>query len=328
MESAQRDKANEERSMTGWLVTGGTGLLGANALLDLQRDGRALGVARNVPADASGGLFVRADLSSRTARSGLVAKTGVDHVLHTAAIATIEGCESDPEGAFELNVRASEDLAAQAYAEDARFIFISTDAVFDGESGDYAEEDPTSPISEYGRGKVEAERRVLAANPDAVVARVNFYGWSPTGTRSLAEFFYNRLSTDADVGGFTDVKVSTTYVGHLVRAIRELAATDASGIFHVAASHGVSKYEFGRALAERFGFDPGRVSSVLSTDVLDAPRGADLRLRTDRLRAAIGHDLPSTIAGLRDLQADRHAGRPELLKKFDHNEETHGTFDR
>ncbi|KAB1867113.1 SDR family oxidoreductase [Microbacterium algeriense] len=306
--------------MTGWLVTGGTGLLGANALIDLRQGVRAVGAARNVPEDADAvGEFVRVDLSSPADRRGLVARTGVDHVLHTAAIATIEGCEADPDAAYELNVRASEDLAAQAYSEGARFLFISTDAVFDGRDGEYTESDPTSPISEYGRGKVEAEKRVLDANPDAIVARVNFYGWSPTGTRSLAEFFFNRLSSGADVGGFTDVRVSTTYVGHLVTALRELAATDAAGIFHVAAADGVSKYDFGRALAECFGFDPARVNPVLSTDVLAAPRGADLRLRTDRLRAALGRDLPASTDGLLSLRADRDAGRPQTLKNFDHS---------
>lgn len=306
--------------MTGWLVTGGTGLLGANALVDLRQGARAVGAARHVPKGGDvAGEFVRVDLSSRADRSGLVARTAVDHVLHAAAIATIEGCEADPEGAYELNVRASEDLAAQAHAEGARFIFISTDAVFDGRTGQYSESDPTSPISEYGRGKVEAEKRVLAANPDAIVARVNFYGWSPTGTRSLAEFFFDRLAAGSEVGGFTDVRVSTTYVGHLVAALRDLAATDASGVYHVAASDGVSKYDFGRALAECFGFDQGRVSPVLSTDVLAAPRGADLRLRTDRLRATLGHDLPGSTEGLLSLWAAREAGRPETLKNFDHS---------
>src|SRR5690606_37403985 len=106
--------------MTGWLVTGGTGLLGANALIDLRQGVRAVGAARNVPEDADAvGEFVRVDLSSPADRRGLVARTGVDHVLHTAAIATIEGCEADPDAAYELNVRASEDLAAQAYSEGA-----------------------------------------------------------------------------------------------------------------------------------------------------------------------------------------------------------------
>jgi dTDP-4-dehydrorhamnose reductase len=315
--------------MSGWLVTGGTGLLGANALIDLSRDTRATGVARTPPADGVTGIpFIRADLSSKADRHGLIAAAEVDHVLHAAAIATIEGCEADPEGAYELNVRAAEDLAAQAFAENARFLFISTDAVFDGERGEYSEDDPVSPISEYGRGKVEAEQRVLEANPDAVVARVNFYGWSPTKVRSLAEFFYHRLSAGSQVGGFTDVTVSTTYVGHLVSALRELAESDARGIFHVTASEGTSKFEFGRALAMEFGFDPGLVVPALSTDVLSARRGSDLRLRTDRLAAVLGHGLPTSVAGLTDLHGDLLAGRPQDLTNFHHTEEHHGIFDR
>lgn len=310
--------------MTRWLVTGGTGLLGANALAEISRDTDAVGVARRPPMSANAQKFLAVDLASRKDRDGVVARSGADRILHAAAIATIEGCEADPEGAYELNVLAAEDLALQARKEGARFVFISTDAVFDGVAGSYTEDDPTNPISEYGKGKVEAEQRVLDVNPDALVARVNFYGWSPNGVRSLAEFFYNRLSKGEAVGGFTDVSVSTTYVGHLVAAIRELDAITASGIFHVVTSQGTSKYEFGRELAKTFGFASDLVKPVLSSEVLAARRGSNLILQTNRLRKALGHELPTSAEGLRDLRADREAGRPALLDMAYRAEETHG----
>ncbi|WP_417508021.1 SDR family oxidoreductase [Microbacterium sp.] len=300
-----------------WLVTGGTGLLGANALVQLSESGSAVGVARSAPLRRSGRAdFVIADLSSSQDRDGLVDRVAPRNILHAAAIATIEGCESDPVATRELNVRSAEDLAGQAKTVGSRFIFISTDAVFDGERGEYAEGDPTNPTTEYGRSKVEAEQRVLAANPDAVVARVNFYGWSPSGTRSLAEYFINALSRGGGAGGFTDVTVSTTYVKHLIAALQQLATTDESGIFHVVAGIGASKYEFGREVARAFGFDPELIEPVLSTSVLSTPRGSDLRLRTDKLDAVLGARLPSSVAGINDLRLDKANGHAQAVARY------------
>jgi dTDP-4-dehydrorhamnose reductase len=203
-----------------WLVTGVTGLLGANAATSLSDAGaRVVGVARSIPA-VSGLDVLPVDLSSVSARAGLVDRAGCDVVLHTAAVSSIEACERDPAAARELNTVAAADLAAQAARAGAAFVHISTDAVFDGERGGYREDDPVSPQSVYGRTKADAERAVLDANPSALVARVNFYGWSPTGRRSLLEFFARALSAGSTVRGFTDVRVSTLYVADLVDATR------------------------------------------------------------------------------------------------------------
>ena len=66
---------------------------------------------------------------------------------------------------------------------------ISTDAVFDGVRGDYSEEDVPNPFSTYARTKLAGEIAVMAENPDALVARVNFYGWSLRETAAWLNFF-------------------------------------------------------------------------------------------------------------------------------------------
>lgn len=297
--------------MSRWLVTGATGLLGANAMTTWGLD--AVGVARRIPRSPVTGELLGRDISIAAERDGLVERVQPAAVLHAAAISTIEGCEADPAAAHELNVVASVDLAGQAHRSGARFVFISTDAVFDGQRGQYSEGDSPSPQSEYGRTKAEAEQRVLEANPDALVARVNFYGWSPSGTRSLAEFFWARLAAGQETPGFTDVHVSTTYVGDLITAIDDLVRVQASGIFHVVSPGAVSKFSFGRMLAEEFGFDAGLLVERSARDVLALPRGADLSLRTERLETALGHPLPDQRSGLRSLHADREAGLVDRL---------------
>lgn len=304
--------------MDKWLVTGATGLLGANAVLRLSRNARVVGSARARPVAMSPESFVAVDLAHAGSRADLVERVSPNVVFHSAALSSIEACDADPALARALNVEASADLARQAAAVGARFVLVSTDAVFDGHSGSYTEDDATSPTTEYGRTKVDAERAVMDANPEAIVARVNFYGWSPSGTRSLAEFFYRHLSEGKPVNGFTDITVSTLYVEDLIDAITALVSTDASGTFHVASSEAISKYEFGRLLANALGYSADLVSPALSTDFLKHARGANLSLSTAKYEAVIGQPLNDQATSIAGLRRALREGVPSDIAKFAH----------
>ena len=95
--------------------------------------------------------------------------------------------------AGKLNAEVPGWLAGAAKGWGVPFVHISTDAVFNGETGNYTEEDATDPLSVYARTKLAGEQAVQAANPEAAIARTVFYGWSLSGRRSLAEFFFNQL---------------------------------------------------------------------------------------------------------------------------------------
>lgn len=298
-----------------WLVTGATGLLGSNAAVQLSQEHQVVGAARLIPMSAPVG-FEAVDLSSAASRRSLLERTSATAVLHAAAISSIEECERDPVLAREVNVIASADLARQAAAAGAAFVYISTDAVFDGERGGYTEDDKPAPTTEYGRSKLAGERAVLEANPNALVARVNFYGWSPNGHRSLAEFFYSKLSSGEKVPGFTDVVVSTLYVGYLVELIGQLIERQASGVVNVVSSESTSKHEFGRRLARSFSFDQDLVLSALSTEHLSIARGSRLDLSTERMNALLDGPVPDQQMSMDRLLSDRAAGRVQAVASF------------
>lgn len=304
-----------------WLITGVTGLLGANAALAIKSESDVVGVARKPP-QGTAVAFQPVNLALASSRDGLIERLDVSTVLHAAAIASIEQCESDPALARSVNVDAAADLAAQAAKSKARFIHISTDAVFDGVDGGYTEESETSPTTVYGRSKADSELAVLDANPDALVARVNFYGWSPTGERSLAEFFYSKLARRERVPGFDDVFVSTLYVGLLVEYLAELSARGASGIIHVVSGESTSKYAFGQRLAAAFGFDPDLVVPAKSAEHLSVRRGANLSLATDKLSSVLGRAPAGQSSGMSRLLEDHRAGRQLELTGFITRQET------
>ena len=139
---------------------------------------------------------------------------------------------------------------------------VSTDAVFDGQASGpngYSETDPVRPINSYAESKALGERNVLSANPDAIVARVNFFGWSISGRRSLSEFFYTNLKAGRVVSGFTDVFFSPLYVRDLSRILVRLLESSERGVFHVFGAKTLSKYDFGVEIAKAFGFNPENV---------------------------------------------------------------------
>lgn len=302
--------------MNQWLVTGATGLLGSNASRQIAISDSVTCSARSAPANCPLPFFA-ADLADAGSIDGIVARTGAKAVFHAAAVASIEAASSDPLLAHRINVEAAAELAAQANREGAAFVYVSTDAVFDGREGDYSENAPTSPESEYGRSKVRGEQAVLEANPRALIARVNFYGWSPTGKRSLAEFFHSRLEQGITTPGFVDVKVSTLEVSFLVKSIVDLVSMNASGIVNVASQEPTTKFDFGRNLAIEFGFDPALVTPSHSAEHLTHTRGSNLTLRTELISELLGRSMATQQMGLRRLHDEFDAGLPELIRRFD-----------
>jgi dTDP-4-dehydrorhamnose reductase len=306
--------------MTRLLVTGASGMLGANLALLAQDLGyEVLGWTNSRP-------LVRAPFATRTvdfrdpqALAQAFKATQPDALINCAAQANVDAAEKHPEHAFRVNAEAAGELAKLARAASVSMIQISTDAVFDGTQGNYRETDTPNPLNTYAKSKLAGEQAVAQANPEAAIARVVFYGWSLTGTRSLAEFFYNNLIAGKPVNGFTDMFFSPLYVAHLAKALLEMLQKRLSGIYHVYAPESLSKYDFGVRLAHEFGLDASliRPISTLDSDLL-AHRSLNLSMNTDKLQAALGKPLPTQAEGLRALHADLDSGLRQKLLSFNH----------
>jgi dTDP-4-dehydrorhamnose reductase len=290
--------------MQTWLVTGAQGFLGANAGIFLGSMARTVGVARagGTPAHYHSG--VQGDLSEPVGLCAAIRELRPDVILHAAALASHEQCQSDPQLAERVNADATRQLAHAAADAGAQFVYISTDAVFDGSRGDYSEEDATAPFSVYGRTKLLGEEYALRET-DALVVRTNFFGWSPSGSRSILEFFVNELSAGRPVNGYIDFTVTSTYAPILIDAIWRLVGDGAAGIVNVASSDKLSKYDFGRSVAEGFGLEASLISPVSATSARHAtPRARDLSLRTDRLRDLLGVEAPTQQVGILQARDD------------------------
>ena len=143
-----------------------------------------------------------------------------------------------------VNVEGSENVARAAAAVGARLVHLSTDIVFDGRKGvPYLEEDPLSPVTDYGRGKAEAERRVAREHSEALIVRTSLlYG-------GIEPSVQERMARDPSITFFENEIRCPVQVGDLAAALLELAALDVSGPLHVAGADAVSRATFAELLA-------------------------------------------------------------------------------
>lgn len=264
-----------------WLVTGAGGFLGANAMRVLAGQGNT---------DAFGVTRMDFDLTDRESLRSYLRAHAPTRVLNTAAMASHPACELEPQRAMTINADVVKMLAQECTDIGATLIHISTDAVFDGHRGNYTESDQPNPNTAYGDSKLKGEIYALEHN-DALVVRTNFFGWSPTGQRSILEFFVTNLSAGRSVNGFTDTITTSLYTSDLME--RVISLSEARGIVHLTSSDPISKYAFGCLVAENFGHPPELIVAT------ESPGGSkNISLNTDKARGLLGAPLPTQREGI------------------------------
>jgi len=300
------------------LITGASGLLGINLALTTQARGyEVVGVTLEPGIQATPFEMIHLDLT----QPGVIEKVNEDvHpdiIINCVALTDVDHCEQIPDEAWRVNAGLPEALARETSRHKIKLVQISTDAVFDGKRGKYTEEDPVSPQNVYASTKHDGETAVLATDSQALVCRVNFYGWSISGRRSLAEWFFNKFTLGEPVKGFTDAIFSPLLATDLAGILLDLVEKESHGLFHVVNPQSISKYDFGLALAERFGFDTSLISPASIQDAgLAAMRSPNLNLDIEKLSKELGESFPNQQTELLRFQQQYLDGYPQQLKSY------------
>ena len=291
--------------MQTWLVTGARGFLGTNVGVALQGRATLVGQARTATRSAVYPSIIATDLSDTSGITAAIREIRPDVILHAAAISGHETCAIDPQQALAVNVVATRAIAAEAATMGARLIAISTDAVFAGDRGGYAEDDPLEPFSYYGETKAMGEAAIREVLDDHLILRTNFFGWSETGRKSVLEFFVNSLRDGTAIRGYPDFIVTSIYVQSLISAIWRLNELGATGTLHVASSDALSKYDYGLAIAREFDLDADLIARQGPPEGAHATsRSRDLSLDTSRAAALLGGPLQTQEAGVAQARAE------------------------
>jgi len=300
--------------MTTVLVTGASGMLGANAVVALRPRHRVVAASGTATGTVDGTPLRPVDLAAAGAADELVGRERPDLVLHCAALTDVDACEARPDEARRANVEATARVAEACRRHGAVLAYVSTDAVYDGGHGDHREDEPPAPVNVYARTKAEGEDAARAVLADALVLRTTMHGWRPGPRTSFSEAILRALLRGERPTLFTDVRFSPLVAGEIAETAERLWRAGAQGTFNVGAADGVDKHAFGRLAAEAFGLDPSPIVAIrLAERRLAAPRPLDCSMDVARLTAAVG--APPTVAeGLQRLWRELEDGTAERLR--------------
>jgi len=261
------------------LVTGGSGLLGSKIV--------RLGRSNNqvIPAYFRESLFpnsVRIDITDKQEVFQTVQKIKPEIVMHTAAETNVDKCEKERDWAWKANAEATGNLAEICGKMSIKMLYVSTDYVFDGEKGSYAEEDAPNPVNYYGLTKLKGEELLKKHCSDFVIARTSvLYGLHPRKL-NFATWVIESLKRGKPIQVVDDHFNSPTLADNLAEALLETAEKDFKGVYHMAGSERISRYGFSLKIAETFGLDSSLIKPIKMSElkawVARRPRDSSLSI--------------------------------------------------
>ncbi len=206
-------------------------------------------------------------------------------VFFPAGFTWVDGCERDPSLARGANLDQPLNLAKVAADIGAKFVYFSTDYVFDGTAGPYDENAPTNPLSVYGKAKLEAEESLASVLGDALLTLRTAWVFGPE--RQGKNFAYQLVKTLKQGKTLTvpgDQISSPSYGPDVAETSVRLAEMNQAGLFHVVGPEVVSRPVFARAIAEAFSLNPELIQSKTTAELgQGAPRPLEGGLLAKRL---------------------------------------------
>ena len=245
------------------------------------------------------------DVTDAEALWSFVKTTRPATIFLPAANPNVDLCETDPASTRIINVESVGRVAELAAELNARVVFYSSDYVFDGKSGPYAETDLPNPICEYGRQKLEAEELLRSILPENhLILRVTVvYGWEQNGKNFLARMV--RTLREGRTMRVPNDQIGTpTLVDDIADASWTLAGLGANGTMHLAGPDLVDRFSFARQAAQVFGLDPELLRPVTTPELKQiAPRPLRAGMVSRQAEILLGRGLIGIADGLAQLKA-------------------------
>jgi dTDP-4-dehydrorhamnose reductase len=288
--------------MTRVVITGSSGLLGRRLVSVLSRDFEVVGLDQYVP-EGQRGLAVDITQKEHTLESILSVAPNV--VVHTAAETNVDRCETERDLARRVNAEGTANVTDACVRVGAKLMLMSTDYVFDGKKGNYAETDEPNPISFYGLTKLEAER-VAASSPNFLIIRTSvLYGWHPTKL-NFATWVLKGLREHQTLRVVSDHVNSPTFADNLADAIHRAIEQNSQGILHIAGNERISRFDFARGIARRFALDESLLVPVRMKDLnWIAKRPRDSSLNVGKTEKELRIELLGVDSGLEEMAKSR-----------------------
>jgi dTDP-4-dehydrorhamnose reductase len=256
-------------------IVGASGLVGSNMLRHFSEQGwNVTGSYFSYPSDR---LVYYNTLQPDDSNNWDVHANKPKVIVHCGALTHVDYCEQHPDESYEKTVQSTMNVIKVANQVGAQMVYLSTDYVFDGVDGPYAEDAEVNPISVYGRHKLEAEQSVLAMVPNSLVLRVtNVYGDEARGKN-----FVSRIVQQCEAGTALTLKLPYDQFAHptnawdIAGAAAVLIRDEKRGIYHIGSTDYMNRVELALRILKRFPATQYTLDAV-STESLAQPAGRPL----------------------------------------------------
>ena len=229
------------------MILGCNGMLGVALQNKLLNDYDVIGIDKAIRKETKI-KFYQLNLLEFEKLQNILLEERPDVIINVAAIVNLNLCEEDKKLAENLHCNLSKKIVETSLKINSKYIYISTDSIFDGKLGNYKEDDISNPLNNYALTKLKGEKATSNYN-NSIIIRTNIYGYSKN-QNSLLKWGYNSLNNDEEIKGYTNVIFNPVSVNQLAEAINILIKKDFKGILNIGSDKVISKYEFLHIISE------------------------------------------------------------------------------
>ncbi|MFO7888941.1 MAG: dTDP-4-dehydrorhamnose reductase [bacterium] len=283
-------------------ITGGNGLLGSKLVMAAKDQYRIINIdlAASALCPVENLFYYQVDITDKEKITNLIDDIKPECVFHTAALTNVDACEREKNKAWDINVLGTENLIQACQSFPCKFIHLSTDYIFNGNNGPYSEDDLPSPISVYGKTKLESEKIVQNNFKDYIIARTMIlYGYFPGVRKNFITWLIDQLQQRNTIQIVTDQYGTPTLADDCAEALLTLFKKNARGIYHTAGRDLINRYDMAKKLIDIFEFKNTFLSPITSDQLnQDAPRPLNSGLKTDKIKKEYGIYFSSIEEGI------------------------------
>jgi dTDP-4-dehydrorhamnose reductase len=300
------------------LITGGSGLLGLNWGFQVSNQYNVCFALHQRQIQVSTGQERIVDLGSMDAIRAVMDNIKPCCVVHTAGMTSIEQCEANPELARQVNTEYAVNVASTCMERSVPMIHVSTDNFFDGTASMVNEDHVMNPVNVYGRTKADAENGILDTTADVIIIRTNFYGWGPVYKPSFSDTIISSLRSGKQISLFEDVFYTPILIRALVKSAHDLLAMGKRGVYNLCGDDRLSKYDFGIAIARKFGFDARLISPGKLSDLSHlVRRSVDMSMCNNKASKALGRSIGGVDSHLALLFQEENSPFTKEIRTLD-----------
>ena len=272
------------------LIIGGSGMLGYEVFAKFQNIFNVVSTSFNNKNNS----FKFLDITNRNQVKNVCDNFNPNVVVNCAAFTDVDLCENRKKLARMINVDGVENII-KSVKTNTKIIHISTDYVFNGVDGFYAENDLTYPLNYYGKTKLESENILIGSGRPYVIFRPSVLYSSNISQNNFFKWVYSSLKNNININVVDDQISSPTFIPELVKAIFTSVIVDYQGLLHIGSNDVISRYEFAVLIAKVFNFDKKLITKIKTSDLnQDAIRPMNSSLNNSKIKDVLDLKLSNT----------------------------------